>query len=109
MAGVLYDSGYNAATRARTQIVRDTESGLPLIIRMHDSQPILDANRRQAAAFNSHDVASRRHGVVHVARIPKPVYARLERMGITRDPKAFDAWLNDRDNRVFRVDDGRRL
>jgi hypothetical protein len=107
MRAVLYDSGYQAATQSRTQIVRDAETGLPLIVRTHDSQPIMDANKRQAAAFDKH--TARRAGVVHVARIPKPVYARLVRMGITRDPKAFDAWLSARDNRVFRVDDGRRL
>lgn len=109
MRGVLYDSGYNAETQGRTQIVRDSETGYPLIVRVHDPRPIIDANKRQAAAFNAHDVASRRHGVVHVARIPRPVYDRLRRMGITRDPKAFNAWLSERDNRVFRVDDGRRL
>ena len=59
MRAILYDSGYRADTQSRTKIVRDSETGLPLIVRMHDSTPILDANKRQAAGFASHDVASR--------------------------------------------------
>lgn len=105
MGALLYDSGYRAASMSRTRIVRDTETGLPIIVRTHDSTPILDANKRQAASF----AGAPRHGVTHVARIPGPVYARLQRMGITKDERAFNAWLNERDNRVFRVDDARKL
>jgi hypothetical protein len=105
VGATLYDSGLDPVSRSRTKVVRDSETGLPLIVRTHNSQPIIDANKRQAASFTG----TPRHGVTHVARIPRAVYARLVRMGITRDEKAFNAWLNERDNRVFRVDDARKL
>jgi hypothetical protein len=37
------------------------------------------------------------------------VVQRLMQTGIWYDEKAMNAWLNQRDNRVFRTDDGRRL
>lgn len=42
-----------------------------------------------------------------VASIPMNVYMDLVAKGITRDPKAFAKWLNDRDNRVFRTHEGK--
>jgi hypothetical protein len=42
-------------------------------------------------------------GMRLVASIPMSVYMQLQKKGITRDPKAFKAWLNDRDNRFFRT------
>jgi hypothetical protein len=42
----------------------------------------------------------------HVATIPMSIYAELVQKGITRDPARMKQWLNDRDNRVFRIKDG---
>lgn len=42
-----------------------------------------------------------------VARIPIAVYEELRQQGITEDPARFSAWLNDRDNALFRTRGGR--
>lgn len=42
-----------------------------------------------------------------VACIPISVYMDLWQKGIAQDEKAFARWLNDRDNKVFRVKEGR--
>jgi hypothetical protein len=42
-----------------------------------------------------------------IASVPMTVYQDLVKQGITRDPKAFKQWLNDRDNLVFRTQPGR--
>lgn len=42
-----------------------------------------------------------------VARIPTALWMDLYQKGITRDPKAFRAWMNDYNNRVFRTTHGR--
>lgn len=41
------------------------------------------------------------------ARIPLAVWTHLQEMGIAQDPEALKAWLNDPDNRAFRVWNGR--
>ena len=45
----------------------------------------------------------------HVARIPAVIWARLQRLGITRDEKAFNAWLQLPEAAHLRTDDRRRL
>lgn len=45
--------------------------------------------------------------MVKVATIPLTVLMDLQQKGITRDPKAFAKWLNDRDNLVFRTHGGK--
>jgi hypothetical protein len=37
------------------------------------------------------------------------IWQQLQKLGITKDQKALNAWLDERDNRVFRTDDGRRI
>lgn len=46
-------------------------------------------------------------GMERVASIPLNIFFELQRQGITDDPKAFLAWLNHPDNRVFRTRGGR--
>jgi hypothetical protein len=46
---------------------------------------------------------------VHVARIPMVVWQQLQRLGITKDEAALNEWLNGRDQRAFRCDDGSKL
>jgi hypothetical protein len=42
-----------------------------------------------------------------VASIPLLIWQELEAKGIANDPKALKAWLNDPDNRAFRVRPGK--
>lgn len=58
------------------------------------------------AHFNAHDERARYSDLNKVASIPMNVFMDLKRKGIVDDPKAFRAWLNDRDNRVFRTRPG---
>ena len=75
------------------------------IVPQQNVEPILEANKR---LHNSVDERARWKGSWHrVASIPMPLYMELERRGITKDPKAFARWLNDRDNRFFRTRPGR--
>jgi hypothetical protein len=54
------------------------------------------------------DERARWKGDMHrVASIPMTIYAELEAKCITKDEKAFRAWLNDRDNSVFRTRPGK--
>lgn len=41
------------------------------------------------------------------ARIPLSVWTHLQEVGIAKDPEALKKWLNDPDNREFRVWKGR--
>jgi hypothetical protein len=96
---------WNPVTRRSTELVIDGETGLPLIVHTQDTKPIIEHCKRLAANFqgtNSHDIT-------HVASIPLVIWRQLEMLGITKDQKALDRWLDERDNRVFRTDDGRRL
>lgn len=46
-------------------------------------------------------------GMRHAAEIPEEVFADLEMRGIAQDPARLKAWLNDPDNRIWRVWKGR--
>jgi hypothetical protein len=100
----LYDA-WNPVTRRGTEIVTDSETGLPVIIQTQDLKPIIEANKRQANNFDPYLRTDTRH----VARIPIVIWQRLMRLGIAKDEKALNRWLDDPDNRVFRTDDGRRI
>jgi hypothetical protein len=69
-------------------------------------QDITALAERNKAEYNA---APSRHGehFVRYASIPGNVYADLQRRGIADDEKAFKAWLEDPDNRVFRTRPGR--
>lgn len=43
----------------------------------------------------------------HVAHIPAVIMNQLMRDGIAQDPERLKAWLNDRDNSLFRTRPGR--
>jgi hypothetical protein len=70
-----------------------------------DVRPIVESAKAIAASF---DPLVKRD-TTHVARIPLVIWRQLQKLGITKDEKAFNAWLDGRDQRVFRVDDGRKL
>lgn len=100
---------WDRPNRSLTRVITDSETNLPLIIREHDASPLLAINQRQANAFDKHQNGWKKHGWQHVARLPPAVAARLRRIGLLNDRAAFDVWLNERDNRKFRVDDGRKV
>jgi hypothetical protein len=102
----LYDA-WNPVTRRGTEIVTDSETGLPVIIQTQDVKPIVESAKQLASAFDKHQ--PRPDGITHVARIPMVIWQQLVKLGITRDQKALNAWLDERDNRVFRTDDARRI
>ncbi len=94
---------YSPATQRSTEIVED-EDGLTFV-HSQNVKPIVEQCKREAAAF---DPLVRRD-TVKVASIPLVIWRQLQRLGITNDEKALNAWLDNRDNRVFRTDDGRKL
>ena len=96
---------YDPVTTRYTEIVTDSETGLPLITYTQNTRAIVEANKRAAANFTG----TNKHGFTRVASIPNVVVQRLMQTGVWYDEKAMNAWLNDRDNRVFRTDDARRL
>ena len=100
----LYEK-YDEVTTRYTEIVTDSETGLPLITYTQDVKPIIEANKRAANNF----VGTNKDGFTRVASIPNVVVQRLMQTGIWYDEKAMNAWLDDPDNRFFRTDDGRRL
>jgi hypothetical protein len=103
MSAPLYQR-YDPVTGRNTEIEADPDGGL-VFIHSQDTKPIVESAKAIAASF---DPLVRRD-TVHVARIPLVIWRQLQRLGITRDEAALNAWLNDRDNRVFRTDDGSQL
>jgi len=96
---------YDPVTTRYTEITTDSETGLPLITYTQNVKPIVEACKRAASNFTG----TSKTGFTRVASIPNVVVQRLMQTGIWYDEKAMNAWLNQRDNRVFRTDDGRRL
>ena len=96
---------YDARTGRSTQVTVDAETGLPVITKSQQVRPIVESAKRIASNFSGPNP----EGVTHVARIPLVVWQRLMQTGVAKDEKALSKWLNERDNRVFRTDDGRKL
>ncbi len=68
-----------------------------------DVTPLIEGNK---ALFN--DTPNDNKGDLHrVASLPLNLYFDLKKRGILDDPKKFRAWLNDPENRFFRVKEGR--
>ncbi|HEY2416417.1 MAG TPA: hypothetical protein VGH84_00740 [Steroidobacteraceae bacterium] len=99
----LYQS-WNPTTRRNTELNRD-EDGQGYLVYSQDTKPIVESAKAIAASF---DPLVKRD-ITHVARIPYVVYLRLQRLGITKDPVAFNKWLDSREARFFRTDDARKL
>jgi hypothetical protein len=96
---------YDPVTTRHTEVVADSETGLPLIVRTQNARLIMESAKRLASNFDPHV----KRDITHVARIDINTWANLTRMGITRDPVAFNKWLNSREARYFRTDDARRI
>jgi|SRR5579864_1224531 len=103
---------YTPETGRRTRVVRDADTGLPLIVNDQHVTPIVDDCKRAASMVDRHEQRRRRTrgaGIVQVAEIPFVIWNQLQRLGIAQDQQALMKWLSRRDSRAFRVDDGRPL
>lgn len=94
---------WNPTTKRFTEIV--WEDGVPIIRYTQDFKAIVEQCKREASNFTG----TNRDDVTKVASIPVVIWQRLVQMGIAHDEKALNAWLNERDQKVFRTDDGRKL
>lgn len=71
---------------------------------VQDVEAVLELNKAQ---FNATDERARyKDGAHHVARIPLAVLQDLRKRGIADDPARMRQWLNDPENRYFRVRPG---
>ena len=94
----------------QTAVHADGDGGI-IIETKQDISDILEQNKKE---YNSYDERSRWSDHVFgnkVASIPLTVIDDLNAKGIMRgfavlDEKRFRAWLNERDNRVFRTRTG---
>ena len=103
MGQLIYEH-YDEVTRRSTEVETDPDVGL-VFTHSQDTRPITESAKAIASNF---DPLVRRD-TIHVARIPLVIWRHLEKLGITKDEKALNNWLNDRDNAVFRTDDRSRL
>jgi hypothetical protein len=97
---------YNPATGRNTEVEIDGKE--MVFIHSQDTKPIVESAKAIASSADP-SAAWRRNGLVHIARIPMVEWLRISRLGITRDPKAFNEYLNLRECRLFRTDDGRKV
>lgn len=106
MGDVIYES-FNPANLRSTTVETNPDGGI-LIVHHQDTKPVIEACKIASVNFDPHG-PWRKHGYVRVASIPLVIAQNLKRQGILDDPQALDKWLDERDNRVFRTDDARRL
>jgi hypothetical protein len=102
---LLYER-YDPVTGRNTEIETDAEAGL-VFTHTQDTRPVVEACKRAASNFDPN--AWRKLGWTRVASVPAVIVRQLMREGIWQDPKRRTEWLNGRDQRVFRTDDGRKL
>lgn len=102
--GTLIYENYNQTTGRVTEVETDPEAGL-VFTHSQNTRPIVESAKAIASGFDPHV----RRDTVHVARIPLVIWRRLQQLGITKDEKLLNAWLNERDNSVFRTDDRSKL
>lgn len=83
-----------------TKYWKDNGDGTYTIETDQDMTGIIESNKKQHNATDKHT----KHGEwSKVASIPMTVYYDLKKKGIVDDPKAFQRWLNDPDNKYFRT------
>jgi len=70
----------------------------------HDITNIVELNKQR---YNNVDEKARWGDGQLVASIPLPLYFDLKAKGIIDDQKRFKEWLNDGDNRHFRMRPGK--
>lgn len=57
--------------------------------------------------FRENGADSKTKELRHLAEVPMAVYLRACQEGWANDQKAWKRWMNDPDNRAFRVNEGR--
>jgi hypothetical protein len=105
MRGLIYSHG-DAVRATETRIFRDSETGMPLILRYQDVRRIITDAALARARFDR--LAPRRH-MHQIAEVPMVIYEQQHKLGRTADRKEWLKWLSRRDAQAFRTDDGRRL
>jgi hypothetical protein len=101
----------NNPVKFRDSVVHSDGDGGIVIETKQDISAILEQNQKE---YNSYDERARWSDHLFgnkVASIPMTVIDELNKQGIMRgfailDEKRFKAWLNERDNRVFRTRTG---
>lgn len=94
----------NPETGISQYYVSDPMEGKFRLETVQNVTPYIEAAKRQ---YNSTDERARWGDWTKVATVPLSVMAHLKKTGIADDAKKLKAWLNDRDNRAFRVRPGR--
>jgi hypothetical protein len=102
----LYESWRPVELRS-TEVVYDADEKMTHFFTAQETKPIVESAKAIAANFDKH--VDPKRPIQHVARIPYVIYQRLLLTGIAKDPKAFRQWLNSREGRLMRCDDGRAL
>ena len=95
-----------------TSVTRREEGGLLIAHHQNNLEAIAEQCKREASAFDpiAHRAnAGKSEQMTKVASIPIVVWQDLCRRGIAHNTRLLNAWLDRRDARVFRTDDGRRL
>jgi hypothetical protein len=97
------------AMTGTSQVAYDDGDGGLVIKTEQDISAALEANKK---AYNQVDERARWGDWTHVAHIPLTVFQELNRKGICKgffvvDQKALKSWLNDPENKHFRVRPGR--
>lgn len=92
----------DAETGATDWYHYESSTGGFTVEHVQDVEPIVD----QCKLIHSNAERGWKGDMVHVARIPLVILAKLRKDGTLADPKKFKAWLNERDNRVFRTHEG---
>lgn len=104
MTGFIYDH-WDEVTKRATWIEEDPETGVPIITTSQDVRPIVESAKRIASNFQG----TNKEDITHVARIPMVIWQQLNLLGITRDPVAFNKWLQLPECAHFRTDGRRKL
>ena len=88
---------------ARGSVVKvlHTQGEQGVIETIQDLEPVIEEVKalRENHASGGH--------MKHAARVPMIIYEQAVREGWADDQKAWDRWLNDPQNKVFRVWEGR--
>jgi hypothetical protein len=71
-----------------------------------DVTDLVDMNRF-LASHNPSELTNKKAGWRWIARIPMTQYILLKQNKTLEDKKAFKRWLNDPDNRAFRIAGGK--
>lgn len=87
-------------------VVTDNHSSEITFHTQQDVAPVIDLAEAMREA-NAHIGHRKSRNMIPVAEIPMMVYEQAAREGWLHDQKKWKAWLNDPQNKCFRITDGR--